>query len=321
MSNPDLSIILVNYNEREYLARVLEKLPQEFSSDTEIIVVDNDSRDGSADLVRQKFPTVKLIESGGNLMYAKGNNLGMERASGAWLLLMNPDVDWQPGQLKAFVAAAQVKPNLGAAGPRLLNPDGSLQRSAHHTFPSFTSVLVDYCLPLQQILLRTNHHPYLESPADHTRTHAVAHVSGICLLVSREVFLQTGGLDPDFSMYLEETEWQKRMVGSGLVNWLIAETGITHYGSAKKTMAQASRHFLWGLWHYTDRHWSGLGRHLRLRLAIWLATLLSLMLVLPLWPSSWFFGRIGRRLRYYAQQYLSLAAKLMAFPTKPPIQS
>ncbi len=321
MTRPALTIILVNYNEREHLARVLRKLPQEFPSDTEIMVVDNSSQDGSAEYVKQAFPSVKLIESGGNLMYGKGNNLGMARASGAWLLLMNPDVDWQPGHLRAFVTAAQAKPNLGAAGPRLINPDGSLQRSAHCNFPSFMSVLVDYCLPLQQIFLRTSRHPYLDSPPDHTRTHSVAHLTGTCLLIPQEVFIRTGGFDPAFTMYLEETEWQKRMADQGLGRWFMAETNLTHFGSAKKSFAQASRHFLWGWWYYAGRHWSGPGRHLRCLLAIWLATLLTLVLVLPLWPVSWFLGRSGSRLRYYARLYLGLIPKLMTYPTRPPVIS
>lgn len=314
-----LSIILVNYNERDHLGRVLEKLPLEFPVDTEIIVVDNASRDGSADFVRGRFPGVNLIESGGNLMYGKGNNLGMTRASGDWLLLLNPDVDWQPGQLAAFVATAQTKQNLGAAGPRILNPNNSVQRSAHHAFPSWLTIFADYCLPLQQILLRTSKHPDLDSVAQHNHSHPVAHMTGVCLLVRREVFVQTGGFDPAFTMYLEETEWQRRMVDVGFVNWLIGEMSITHYGSNQKAFAQANRHYLWGLWYYVDRHWRGPVKHLRLRKAIWLGTLLTLVLVLPLWPISLVLGRVGTRLRHYARQYFKLTTNLFSFPTRPPI--
>lgn len=322
MSQVQLSIIVVSYNERDELRHVLQLLGQEFPSDeTEIIVVDNQSRDGSLEMAHREFPRVKAIASGVNMMYGKGNNFGFEHSHGAWLLVLNPDVDWQPGALHTFVTAAKNLPKLGAAGPQLRYPDGRIQLSSHRRFPSWFAVFADYCLPLQQLFLRFGWHPYLQSEQQHQQTHRTATLTGVCLLIPRAVYQQLGGFDPTFSMYLEETEWQKRMSQAGFSRWFVADSSIIHFGSAQKTFAQASQHYLWGLEYYTRQHWSKPFRRGRLLLALWTGTIISVILLLLLWPVSIFAPRGGQRLRHYLRQYLRLAANLLTAPTKPPLQS
>lgn len=316
---PELSIILVNYNERHRLRHLLRLAAAEFSGLThEIIVVDNASSDGSADMVRQEFSGVRLLEPGSNLMYGKGNNLGLKQAASEWLMIINVDVDWLPGQMNKFFEAAKTKPHLGLAGPRLQYPDGRTQISAHRTFPTMQSVFVDYCLPLQQLLMRIGGHPYQESPDQHRMTHRVVHLTGVCLLLPRAAYEKLGGFDGRFTMYLEETEWQKRMAEAGLDRWLISDANLTHYGAAAKTFAQASIHFLWGLELYTKAHWPGPARRVRLLATIWTAVLISDIVLALVWPLSWLAGRAGRRIRHYARQYLSLTINLFSWPTNPP---
>ncbi len=313
-----LSIILVNYNERDHLRRVLEKLPDEFVAwPHEILVVDNHSTDDSAAMVAEKFPNVRLDRLDQNRMYGPGNNRGMEQARGDWLLLLNPDIDWQPGQLRAFVEAAQSRPNVGVAGPKIMGSDGRLQRSAHRSFPTPWTVFVDYCLPVQQILLRLPWHPYLHSSAMHNTVGRVAHLTGVCLLVPSEIYRQTKGFDPAFTMYLEETEWQRRIADLGKDRWYLGSFTLTHYGSTEKRFAQVSRNFLWGLWYFATKHWKNFGS-VRLLLTLWLAAILSLLVLLPFWIPSWIFGRAGRRIRHYTKQYLQLLVQLVSYPTHKP---
>lgn len=313
---PELSIVLVSYNEREYLRGALRLLTDEFPAGTaEVIVVDNQSNDGSLAMVKKEFPTVVAVDSGANLMYGKGNNVGFERASGAWLLVLNPDVTWIPGALRSFFAAAKRIPNLGAAGPRVTYPDGRVQATSHRRFPSPLTIFTDYCLPLQQLLLRSPYHPNLQSSNRHATSHPTATMTGVCLLVPRTVYEAVGGFDPEFSMYLEETDWQRRMAAAGYDRWYLADSSIVHYGSAQKSFAQASRHYLWGLERYTAKHWPAPARRLMLISTIWTAVLISdILLLIGLLPSPG-LGRAGRRIRHYFKVYVQLSINLFRFPT------
>lgn len=322
MSPLKLSIIIVSYHSGDDLRRILPKFSDELRGwSHEVIVVDNAPTDGAAEMIRRELPYVRLVEPGRNLMYGKGNNAGLEVARGEWLFILNPDVDWQPGVLRRFLDRGVARKSVGVVGPRITAADGRIQRTAHHRFPSAWTVFVDYCLPVQQFFLRWPRHPYLDSRADHRRDHTVAHLTGVCLLLPRATFLQTGGFDPRFTLYLEETEWQKRMADLGLECYYLAADSLVHYGSSQKTFAQASRHYLWGLRRYADRHWSGDKRFLRLRVSIWLATVISDVILLGFWPLSWFLGRAGRRLRHYARAYARLTFNLLRYPQQPPTPS
>ncbi len=314
---PDLSIIITNYNEREYLRSVLQALRKEFSASPEILVVDNASQDGSVGMVRAEFPEVTLIESPTNLMYGKGNNLGLARATGSWLMILNPDVQWTPGTLAKFIATAQQRPNLDLAAPRLLYRDGRTQVNAHHAWPSLWTVFVDYCLPLQQLLMRYSHHPYQLPVADHTTTRTIAHATGACLLVRRDVVRDVGPFDPQFTMYLEETDWQARMAAAGYQSWLLGETAITHFGAAQKSFAQASRHYLWGLRRYAEKHWT-VAQQAALPPVVMGATLISIITLLLLFLPSFFVGATGRRVRHYFLVYLKLVLRLLWWPHAVP---
>lgn len=308
---PELSIILVNYNESAYLAAVLTALRDEFpSTETEVLVVDNCSTDSSVTLIRESFPEAKLILAPANLFYGKGANLGLAEARGSWFLVLNPDTAWEPGQLRRLWSAAKKYPSLGLAAPQLRYLDGQIQVSAHHRFPTAWTVFVDYCLPLQQLFMRRGGHPYQESVARHRQTHQIAHASGACLLVARTVYERLGGYDPKFSMYLEETEWQKRMADAGIERWLISESHITHFGSAQKTFAQASTMYLWGLRWYAHKHWRRPFRQARLDVAIIIGSLVSIVTLLIAWPFSLLYKRIERRVRHYLRSYLSLLPRL-----------
>ena len=314
---PELSIIITNYNERQYLRSVLEALRQEFTDQPEILVVDNASHDGSAAMVRDEFPEVMLIASPTNVMYGRGNNLALVRAVGAWMMILNPDVSWAAGELARFVAKAKAHPNVDLAAPRLQYGDGRIQINAHHAWPSPWTVFVDYCLPLQQILMRYGHHPYQLAPADHQATRTIAHATGACLLVRREVVRDVGAFDPQFTMYLEETDWQARIAAAGYRAWLIGETVVTHFGSAQKSFAQASKHYLWGLRRYAEKHWS-VSQQTSLPSVVMAATIISIIALLLLFIPSWFVGAAGQRVRHYLRIYLQLVPRLLRWPRTAP---
>jgi len=133
----DLSVVILSYNVRAYLALAIRTALQATRSlAAEIIVVDNASQDGSADMVAADFREVRLIRSDRNLGFSGGNNLGIRIARGRYILLLNPDVIVHPRAFEALVAYLDTHPSAGAAGGRVVNPDGTTDRGARRGFPS-----------------------------------------------------------------------------------------------------------------------------------------------------------------------------------------
>ncbi len=131
----NLSIIIVNWNTRELLAQCLQSVEQNVRtfkrSNVQTFVVDNASTDGSAAMVRERFPWVTLIENTENVGFARANNQALRQSAGRYIVLLNSDTKVLPGALPTLVDFMDVHPEAGACGPRLLNADGSLQPSCH----------------------------------------------------------------------------------------------------------------------------------------------------------------------------------------------
>src|SRR5438477_719731 len=135
----DISVIIVNYNVREFLRGALESVRRSFAFGNltgEIFVVDNASRDKSAEMVRAEFPEVKLLALQENIGFAKANNLAMRQASGKHLLILNPDAILGEDTLRVMVDFMESHPEAGVAGCKLLNADGSFQISCRRGFPT-----------------------------------------------------------------------------------------------------------------------------------------------------------------------------------------
>src|SRR5437773_241062 len=139
MNALDVSIIIVAHNAREHLVRALSAV---CSLGHEVIVVDNASTDGTSELVQTRFPLARLLTLEQNVGFSRGNNAGITAASGRYLLLMNADAWPKDDAVGELVAAARRAPSAAIVGPRLLNPDGSLQRSARG-FPTLWRLVTE----------------------------------------------------------------------------------------------------------------------------------------------------------------------------------
>src|SRR6266545_7889981 len=135
----EVSAVVVTYNSARWLERSLESLR---GTGAEVIVVDHGSTDGTVELVRERFPEARLIEEE-NRGFGAGNNAGMRAGSGRYFLLLNPDAWLMDGALEALVAFADEHPEAAVVGPRLLNPDGTLQRSVRG-FPTVWRIATEY---------------------------------------------------------------------------------------------------------------------------------------------------------------------------------
>lgn len=248
MNTIDLAIVIVSYNVRELLRACLESIPTGTEGLSNVVyVVDNRSNDGSAEMVRQDFPNVRLIEAEENRGYSFANNIALRElvedseASYRHVLLLNPDTVVPLRSLTNLVEFVDERPEVGAAGPRLLRPDGSLDLACRRSFPglwvSFTRLSgLSKLFPGSRLLARYN-----LTFLDDKGIYEVDSVVGACMLVRWSTFEQAGFLDETFFMYGEDLDWAFRMRQIG---WKIVYNGqvlvIHHKGASSRQRSRQS---------------------------------------------------------------------------------
>ena len=211
----DISVVIVGWNARHYLELCLESLAEAPPRrTTEILVVDNASSDGSAEMIEARFPHVKLIRSTENLGFAKGNNVGIRQCEGRYIALVNPDVIVLPGCLDALADFLDQNPKVGNVGPRVLNPDRTLQSTCRR-FPTLWN---NFCSAsaLASVFKGSRffagEHMFF---FPHDRTLAVDVLVGCFSMVRREAFEAVGLLDEDLFMYGDDVDWCRRCWNTG----------------------------------------------------------------------------------------------------------
>lgn len=224
----DLSIIIVSWNTRELLRNCLASLPAACGDFThEVLVVDNASSDGSAAMVAEEFPACRLLPGGGNLGFSRGNNLALPQTTGQAVLLLNPDTVCPPDSLaKLFCFAGQID-RAGAVGPRLIDGQGR-PTLTYGFFPAAWHHWLGALDPWRVLPVPAWQRRGMWIPQASESSHPVDYVSGACLLMPRTALEQVGGLDEQFFMYFEETDWCLRARKAGLEVWYCAETEIVH---------------------------------------------------------------------------------------------
>jgi GT2 family glycosyltransferase len=211
----DISLIIVGWNARHYLELCLESLtkaPPRRSM--EIIVVDNASSDGSAEMIETRFPQVKLIRSSENLGFSKGNNVGIRQSRGRYIALVNPDVIVFPGCLDALSDFLDQNPRVGNVGPRVLNPDMT-QQSTCRRFPTLWN---NFCMASGLASTFKNSRFFAGEHMlyfPHDQTLAVDVLVGCFSMVRREAFDAVGLLDEGLFMYGDDVDWCRRAWKAG----------------------------------------------------------------------------------------------------------
>jgi len=253
----DLSIIIVNWKVKDLLEKCLRSIfLQTKNISFEVFVVDNNSGDGSVEMVREKFPQVNLTSSADNLGFAKGNNLAIKKSRGRYILLLNPDTEILDNALEKMVRFMDTYPECGIAGCKLLNPDLTLQPSVR-AFPDFASQIF--------ILLKIHHlfphtktmYKYLVQNFDYEKTQEVDQVMGAFMMIRREVINKIGILDENFWIWFEEVDFCKRAKAVGFKILYTPEAKIIHhYGqSFKQAMGvKKQKDFNRSLSYYFKKH-------------------------------------------------------------------
>jgi len=235
-----LSILIVNWNVRDLLRDCLRSIDRGRGDlNVEVIVVDSASSDDSAAMVAAEFPWVVLLPQAENVGFPRGNNIALAQARGDYLLLLNPDTVVVDDALAVMVAYLRENPDVGALGPQLLNPDGSVQ-SSRRRFPTLATGFFEstWLEELAPGVLRRYY--ALDLPDD--RTADVDWLVGACIMIPRAVYGQVGGLDEAYFMYSEELDWCRRIKAAG---WRVVyhpAARIVHHVGKSSEQAVTARH-------------------------------------------------------------------------------
>jgi GT2 family glycosyltransferase len=246
--SPDITVCILSWNAKGYLERCLNSLfhPEEpdvqealeragLAADQEpaegvlidVLVVDNGSIDYSADMVEARFPQARLIRTHRNLGFARGNNVGYHASTARYLLLLNSDTVAPRGAITRLVRFADENTRAALIGPKVLNPDGSLQYSCRR-FPNLRAALVRNT-PLARFFPESGAvRDYLMQDVCHEEPMEVDWLSGCCLLARREAVEQFGLLDEEFFMYCEDMDWCYRARQAGWQVLYDPGAGIVH---------------------------------------------------------------------------------------------
>jgi hypothetical protein len=283
---PDLSVIIVSYRCRDVLAGCLKSLePQSAGAATqrrpeaagewpaiETIVVDNASGDGTLEMVRREFPSVRLIANDANRGFAAANNQGLAAASGRHVLFLNPDTIVQAGALAALVGILDGDEAIGACGPQVLNSDGSVQPSAR-AFPGYGALLHQYT-PLRLLrIFRDDYRRYKMADFDFLTAADVDSLMGAALCVRRRVIDKVGNFDERFFVYLEEVDLCRRIREAGYRVRFDPAGRVVHLGGVSAAAATANLFFCRSLFRYIRKYHSpvaGAAMVHVLRLGMWI---------------------------------------------------
>ena len=250
----DLSIIIVSWNVRDLLRKCLRSVNSQQSTVhrplftarrdrspfTEIIVVDNASRDGTVEMLRAEFPDARVLANAENAGFTRANNQALAIAQGRYLFLLNPDTELRPGALQTLYDYAEAHPRVGIIGPQLFYGDGSVQ-SSRRRFPTLATAFLESTklqqwFPRNRVLTRY----YMNDTRDDA-TQEVDWINGSAMFVRRAVHDQLGGLDEGFFMYSEELDWCYRAKQAGWQSVYLPAAQVTHYEGKSSEQASARR--------------------------------------------------------------------------------
>lgn len=228
----DLSIVIVNWNAKDYIDRCISSLIENIKDiDYEIIVVDNASSDGSVELIRSKYDEVTLMESDLNLGFAKGNNVGINQASGKYIALINSDISIHNNCFRLLIDFMDHNKDVGLCGPKILNSDHTLQLSCRK-LPTLWNVFCS-TFALNKVLkyFRIYEGSFMDQ-SEHDRIKEVEVLSGCFWFSRKKAVDEIGLLDERFFMYAEDIDWCLRFHESSWKIIYYPDAEAVHYGGA-----------------------------------------------------------------------------------------
>ena len=222
MSETGVDVVIVSWRCEALLRRCLQSLRDHPPSRSMgVQVVDNASRDGTAEIVAAEFPEVELTVNEANLGFSAANNVGLRRANGEYALVLNPDTRLTPGALDTLLELMDSKPELGMCGPRLERPDGSFDHASRRAFPTPLSALGHF----SGVGRRLDSGPLAAYRAPAVERGPVDAINGAFMLIRRKALDEVGLFDEAYWMYMEDLDLCYRFRESGWLTWF--EPGVT----------------------------------------------------------------------------------------------
>jgi len=254
-----ISIIIVNYNVRDYLSNCISSIYSSIHNyKIEIIVIDNNSHDNSVQMIRDKYPKIKLIENKTNFGFSRAVNQGINFSTGEYILLLNPDTVLEKKTLSILYEYMEKHPNVGMCGPKILNSDGSLQLSCKRSFPS-PVVALPKLLGLDKFFPRNKWiGKYNLTYLDEDQCHSVDAISGSFMFIKKYVIEKVGYLDENFFMFGEDLDLCFRVKKNNFEIHYVPFTEIIHFKgeSVKSDPLESIKWFYNAMDLFVNKHFS-----------------------------------------------------------------
>lgn len=255
-----LSIIIVSYNAQNLLKKCIASIYLEKQISFQVIVVDNNSQDGSAEMVKEHFPEAILIKNSKNEGFARANNIGIPHATGEYILLLNPDTELLPNTLRDIIHYMDKRPDVSATGCKILYPDGSTQVSCgyfptpfSHIFGGQTiNILYRKFFPGKKFIGACG-----IVPDELDKEQEVETLLGAFILFRHEIINQIGGLfDENMFVYFEECDFFQRIRNAGgKITFTPEPTIIHHAGACTVSVARSVSYYITSLEYYLKKHY------------------------------------------------------------------
>lgn len=275
-----LTVVIVNYNVKYYVGQCIDSVRRALQGiDSEIIVVDNHSRDGSVEYL-SRLEGVRLIESGHNLGFSKANNIAIRQSEAEYVLLLNPDTIVAEDSVKKMLYFADTHPQAGGIGVRMYNDWGTKARESRRGLPSpMTSFykMVGLC---RRMPLHPRYGKYYMGWLPWDAASRIEVVSGACFLIRRKALDEVGVLDEDYFMYGEDIDLSYRLLKGGWENWFVPADIIHYKGeSTHKTSFEYVHVFYNAMLIFMRKHYSHLSRLViwPLQVAVYFIAMLTLV--------------------------------------------
>lgn len=280
-----LSVIIVNYNVKYYIAQCIESLQRALQGiDSEVIVIDNHSQDGSCEYLKEHFPQLTLIENIHNLGFARANNIGIRQSQGEYVLLLNPDTFVAETTLQETLLFMDQHPQAGGLGVKMLNSDGSCAKESRRGIPTPATSFYKMSGLCSHYPQNRHFGKYYMSYLPWDSPQRIEIISGAFCLLRRKALDQIGLLDEDFFMYGEDIDLSCRLLDAGWHNCYLP-CKIVHYkgGCSDKTTVSYVRVFYKAMIIYYRKHHAQTNFCIRklVELAIWIRALLAMIGILP----------------------------------------
>ena len=256
-----VSVIIVSYNVRSYLAHAIDAVLKSTHERLEIIVVDNHSYDGTCDYLKENYQNIKslhIISNSENIGFGKAVNQASEIATGEYIMVLNPDTIIEENTISTLVEYLEKNNSVGMVGPKILNADGTLQLACKRSFPTI-KVALPKLMGLDRIFPKSRWAgKYNLTYLDPEKIHKVDAISGSCMLIKSKIFNDINGFDEKFFMFGEDLDLCKRVWENGHGIHYLPETKIIHYkGESVKTAPYDSREaFYHSMNIYINKHYS-----------------------------------------------------------------